>query len=266
MRASESDRAVVCPHSLVVARTLVRTRKANESAGYGHLVHSWKETGRAFDPESGDDWSNGDADLLRRKLFAVGDLLDRGALWPGDRSNHELTFAVHLTADPPQVSWYHRETATCTADEWKAAFGTEFLTGTLDYVGTRDGTPWVDDLKTGRWPVDPARSRQLRSYALAVWASRGCAPEFVCHVSITQWPVYPLDGLPVRTWHVLDTMDLEEHLEDLRYSLAHPEEAVPSDQCAFCDGRVGFPTSAWMQNTWYRAAWGCEKVLAGVAR
>lgn len=265
MRASSSDTAAVCPHSLVAPALLTRRIASKDATTYGHLVHYWKEVG----PDTsnvlpyGKDWSVQDVELLERKLMTIGfTAADHAALWPLG-GIHERTFALDLTADPPTMRWYDDEHPQCTADEWKASFPTEFLTGTLDYVGIKDGLPWVDDLKTGRWPVDPAKSRQLRSYALAVWVGMGCPGDFRCKVSITQWPKYPLDGRPWRTYHVLDAMDLEEHLEDLRYAVTHPDVAIPGDWCTFCDAREPIPGySEWAEHYLYRAYPSCAKGLA----
>lgn len=71
-------------------------------------------------------------------------------------------------------------------------------------------------------------------------------------MSITQWPRYPLDGLPTRTGGELNALDMMEHLDDLRYAVAHPEEARPNptgsmgNPCSFCPNREEIPASGWL--------------------
>jgi hypothetical protein len=61
-------------------------------------------------------------------------------------------------------------------------------------------------------------------------------------VSITQWPKYPLAGKPVRTSYQLSGFDLLEHLEDLRWAMAHPDEVNPDEEaCRFCAAKPNCP-------------------------
>jgi hypothetical protein len=161
--------------------------------------------------------------------------------WP-DPGTHELTFALELDG-LKVLEW--DPSCGVSRDDWKAAFpADEWLTGTIDYLVIGEGWPWLDDLKTGRWRVDPVTSKQLRSYALYPWVLSGCAPDFEIEVSITQWTKYPLSGSPERSWHRLTHLDLMEHLEDLRWAVEHPFEVnAGEEQCRFCECRPFCP--AW---------------------
>ena len=170
---------------------------------------------------------------LDKKLALSG--IEREFYWHG--GDHEVTFAIHL--ETLRVWRYGPDLGG--AKDWKAAFNAEWLTGTIDYLTPRR----VDDLKTGRWPVDPATSRQLRSYALLPWVEAGCPIGWDIEVSVTQWEKYPLHGLPRVSRYDLGGMDLMEHLEDLRWTRDHPAEVNPtSEGCMFCDCKPGCP--AWV--------------------
>src|SRR5690606_5465858 len=137
--------------------------------------------------------------------------IDREEWWPPSQGRHEVTCALHLKERRIEVYRGARE----GSDAWKAQFGPEWLTGTVDWVGRIDGLPWIDDLKTGRWPVEPT-TKQLLSYGLFDYAIDGWRPSYQAARSITQWQKYPIHGHPVRKWGPLMTaLDLEEHLDDL---------------------------------------------------
>lgn len=231
MRASETDRALICPASLVLPRTpRERPEKTKRAANYGTLVHHWKETG-----ETDPTWADPrDTLVLEKKLVLTGLDAQRGALWSG--GEHEVTFEVHLPTGRAARYYGPRE----GADEWKAARGREYLTGTIDYLYDDGG---VDDLKTGAWPVDPAESGQLLSYSLLPWLEAGAPLSWCKPVSITQWPKYTLAGFPVRSYHKAMGFDLMDHLDNLR-SAATSDEVTPSDEgCRFCDCKPECP--AW---------------------
>ena len=123
-------------------------------------------------------------------------------------------------------------------DDWKLRFPADkWLTGTIDYL-RHDR---LDDLKTGRWPVS-VKSKQLRSYAMLPWCEAGCPDDWEFLVSITQWPRYPLTGLPTRTYDQVTGGQMKMHLADLRYLVEHPSETNPTEEgCLFCDCRPGCP-------------------------
>lgn len=222
MRASETDRGVVCPASLFTIKShRDRSENADKAAAFGTLVHFWKETGDPIMPGA----SAKDQVCLEKKLLLSD--IRREDWWVGGQ--HEVTFALNLESLSP-IRYPQR----AGRDEWKAAFPPDkWLTGTIDYLYD-DGNG--DDLKTGRWPVDAHTSRQLKSYALLPWVEAGCPSGWEKAWSITQWERYPLAGLPKRTATMLTSFDLRDHLEDLRWAAAHPDEVNPTEEgCKFCD-------------------------------
>lgn len=234
MRASESDRALICPASLVRPRTAIRSEKANVTAAWGTMVHRWKETG---------DYSSGT--VSERKTFdkkLTASAVDREKLWPtagAGAGSHECTFS--LDVEKMQLRLWSSTGSKFDSDHWKSRHPrNRFLTGSIDWLSTtvRGGValPWVDDLKTGTWPVNPRTSKQLRSYALVPWALADCATDV--WVSITQWPKYRLDCKPKRTWHRLTSAELARHLSKIRWALSNTDIAVPSkDGCMFCPSK-----------------------------
>jgi hypothetical protein len=248
MRSSDSDRAVICSHSLIAPRNLARRKKADSAAGYGTVVHRWKETGEI---DGGPDGRT-----LEKKLLLSG--TDRGILW-SEPGVHEVTFGIRLHETPFAVVYSGERSG---ADAWKASWvGTDCITGTVDWLGNRDGAVWVDDLKTGHWPVDVATSMQLRSYALLPWVEAGCPMDYEVVTSITQWEKYPLSAPPVRTWCTLTGFDLLEHLDRLRWATGS-DEAVIGDHCTFCDAREPHAASGWMQHYQHRAMPCCARGAA----
>lgn len=241
MRASETGRSLICPASLVLPRApRPPSERREKAAAWGTLCHWWKEHGSTEMPGA----SPADVKCLEKKLVLSG--VEREQWWPG--GDHEVTFSISLlTEDPTRGGLSLWRGPRELADQWKKSFDSFHLTGTIDLLdwGDRSTTAWVDDLKTGRWPVDPATSAQLRSYALVPWIAAGCPMAWDGLVSITQWERYPLVGLPVRTYHQLSSLDLMEHLELLRWAAEHPDEVNPDDEaCRFCDCKPLCP--AWV--------------------
>lgn len=241
MRASETGRSIICPASLVLPRApRPVSEKRERAAAWGTLCHHWKETGETDPP-----WADPrDTKCLEKKLVLSG--VEREDWWPVNDSKavHEFTFAIRLNGEP---KIHYLEGDREHADFWKSGFsGPDWLTGTIDWLDACDGQTmaWVDDLKTGHWPVDPATSAQLRSYALVPWLLAGSPMAWEGLVSITQWERYPLSGLPIRTYHSLSALDLMEHLDALRWAAEHPNEINPDDEaCRFCECKPLCP--AW---------------------
>lgn len=226
MRASDSDRGLICPASLVLPKSGERSVNANKAAAWGTTVHSWKENGV----------TNGNK-TLNKKLAATG--IDRARLWPevGDSYGHETTFSIHL--ETLQVRIWTPEGSKYSRDDWKRRHPKRnYLTGSIDWLSTisRKGTkelPWVDDLKTGAWPVYAKKSKQLRSYALVPWILHGCTTDV--WGSITQWPKYRIDGKPKRNWCLYTSKDLLAHLQRIRWANKNTQLAVYSEEgCRFC--------------------------------
>lgn len=230
MRGSEAGRAVICPASLVLPRVpRTPSEKRARAANWGTLVHHWKETGQT-DPSWADPR---DTATLEKKLVLSG--IDRETWWPSGEGRHEVTFALHLYNH--ELRLYDEKLTASTRDTWKLGFGPKWLTGTIDWLGNADPTiGYVDDLKTGAWPVDVKTSAQLRAYSLVPWVAAGCPMAWDGIVSITAWPKYRLDGQPSRTSHWLGALDLLETLEDLRHAEENPQQVTPTDEgCKFCD-------------------------------
>lgn len=225
MRASESDRGLLCPASLVREKTGPRSINADKAANWGTLCHLWKETG---------DTENNKT--LAKKLLRSG--TNRESLWPkaSDSHGHECTFSIHL--ESLQLRVWTPKGSKYPRDHWKRRHPRNtYLTGSIDWLSkvSRKGLPelpWVDDLKTG-YPVIAKRSKQLRSYALVPWVMGDCATDV--WVSITNWPKYPLAGKPKRNWHLLKSADLAAHWQKLKWTINNTHIAKPSDDaCRFC--------------------------------
>lgn len=172
-----------------------------------------------------------DSLLLTKKIEATG--IVRADWWP-DGGYHEVTFAVEVFAEG--LAEYIGDRAG--ADAWKKQFDPRrYLTGTIDYW--RPG--WIDDLKTGRWPVHPS-TRQLLSYALYDWLALGRPDSWECERTITQWPKYPIAKPPVRSHGpLMADLDIREHLDNLRYALTHDDKNPTEEYCRFCDSRSCCP-------------------------
>ncbi len=139
--------------------------------------------------------------------------------------------------------WYHGDKAS--GDTWKAGYyhDRDWITGTTDYSSVSGNTLSIDDLKTGRWPVLAECNPQLRTYAVPFWLEAGAKLTCEVALSITQWPRYPLDGLPVRNWGHDSGLDMELHLQDLVWALDHPQESEASiENCRFCECQNNCPT------------------------
>lgn len=242
----------MCPASLVLPRTVRDSQRATDAADWGTVCHAWVETGFT------------DNRTLLKKIRWSG--IERAKWWP--RGEHEVTYALNLRTLELRKYDGPRE----DANVWKARFygKPEWLTGTIDYRGKYRGRPWVDDLKTGRWPQD-YRKPQLRSYQLFTWVEEGRPKGEVYHRSITHWPMYPLGALPERTGLAdpLTSFDMDLHLDDLRWAVDHPDEVNPEpfdmgpwdpnkpiSVCAFCPCRAD-NGAEWLGNYRYRAAQHC---------
>jgi hypothetical protein len=184
----------------------------------------------------------GEVKTLNKKLALVKP--DRDHWWPKS-GEHEIAFAFNVYTY--ELKWFKGDKAL--GDKWKARFYPfpKWITGTTDWVqnSTNGGvlTVWVDDLKTGKWPVEAAGNYQLMTYGLPFWIKAGMPLDAVIKLSITQWPKYPIPGKPERNWGYCTGLDLALHLQDLRYALEHPEEANPEKElCRFCDSRENCPS------------------------
>lgn len=230
MRSSDSDRALICPASLVRPKTAPRSKNADDAAEWGTLCHYWAETGNA-------NGTTNKHQTLNKKLTTTA--IDREKLWPtGDGSyGHETTFSIHL--ETLQLRIWTPERSKFGRDDWKRRHPRDkYLTGTIDFLSERARgglqlLPWLDDLKTGSWPIVAKYSLQLRSYAIVPWILGDCNTDV--WVSITQWPKYPLGGRPKRNWHLLKSADIARHLQKIRWAVKNTHKAVPNEHaCRFC--------------------------------
>lgn len=208
----------------MLPRVREKSVRATDAADFGTLVHHWKETG-----ESDPAWaSERDIVCLEKKLLGTG--IKREDWWPTGAGRHEVTFAVELYTLRLREYTGPRE----GADEWKKQFSPRWLTGTIDWLATHNARPWIDDLKTGAWPVH-VDTKQLLSYAMYPYAKHAPFPYWT---TITQWPKYPLAGLPRRTGRWASELDMLAHLDDLRWAHEHPTEINPTENgCRFCDSK-----------------------------
>lgn len=207
--------------------------------------------------------------LLGRKLYRSG--VNREELWQPGTGLHEVSFALNLRT----LNIMRYRGARDGADRWKANFarlrnGPDWLTGTVDWVGAINDRPWIDDFKTGKWPVHP-EIKQIVSYGLFLWVEDKRPRRYEIERSVTQWPKYPLEAPPTRTFGgVISTLELEEHLDDLRWAIDHPDEVnpvpigigqwdpnEPLSHCSFCACREPMPGAEWLNNFRYRAAPHC---------
>lgn len=266
MRASESDRALICPASLTLPRHLdaYPRDKTELAAGLGTLTHYWKETGD-WAPE----WaSDGDIQTLSKKLRLSG--VQREQYWRPETGEHEVSFALQLLTLKLELFRGPRD----AADAWKKSFDPlVFLTGTIDWLepATRDTHARVDDLKTGSWQPDHKESKQLRSYLLVPWILVGMPMIWIGVQSMTWWPRYRLDAKPMVRGKKVSAVSLWEHLEDLRWAVTHPDEVnvTPTtydengrfekmSTCIFCPCRELTPQTPWMQHYKHRAMPACH--------
>lgn len=173
---------------------------------------------------------------LEKKLMLSG--IDRDEWWPPGSGEHEVAFALNLYT--LEIKWYRGDKAQ--GDKWKARYYPfpRWITGTADWKGSdKTYLITIDDLKTGRWPVEAKDNKQLMTYALPFWVALGQPLDCLIKLSITQWPMYPLDGQPKRNWGRCTGLDMAQHLIDLQHALEHPDEANPEKElCRFCDSRT----------------------------
>lgn len=218
VRASGTDRALLCPASLVLEKTETPNPKRDKAAAFGTAMHAYWETGKSDD----------DAVIKRVAMSGVR----RRDYWPSS-GEHEVSFAIHL----PTAKAQRYKGKRGGSDAWKKKFGPEYLTGSIDYLGAHLGRPLVSDLKTGSWPVDPRSANQLLSYLLLPWIEEGRPGGAVYYREVVQFPRYPLTGQPERKGpHPVTGVRLLLHLENLRYAVENTDEANPTeDGCRFCD-------------------------------
>lgn len=240
-RASELDRVLACGGSLVLPRSDTRSQRAKTAADWGTYVHTWKETGVVVDDDQGQNRAF--ARRLRSKLKASG--FKREVVWPRE-GRHEVTLAFNVVTrevktPPPRQDAVSGQARVAYIEAWKAAWGDEWVTGTLDYAMEIADFPWVDDLKTGRFAHPKDYEAQQAFYALA-WSIHKYGDILPTRSTITHWPIYPRDGKPVRRGGVFDVAFLKgfhAKLLDLRDRVRHARgggllRLFAGDQCQYC--------------------------------
>lgn len=200
-RASELDRLLACPGSLVLPRTNEKSERAVQAAEWGTLVHKWKETGDIPSGRLGT--------VLKKKLKETN--VSREGLFP--EGVHELPLAYNVVSS--QARALVLPVSESRKDEWKAAHGDEWITGTADFVGLLLDTPWIDDLKTGRLVYYDNYRYQQGFYALA-WILFSEGRLTPVRSTITHWPKYPIPKKPDRFGTVLEVEFFQEMQDRLR--------------------------------------------------
>ena len=128
-----------------------------------------------------------------------------------------------------------------TKDEWKASFDDEWIVGTLDYGQVIFDTPWVDDLKTGRFVTWEDYEKQQTFYC-AAYSLVAMGAVVDTRSTLTHWPRYPVYKKPSRFGYLLEAAELKAFLKSLKefrnQALAQkPSDLVTGEHCRFCPSR-----------------------------
>lgn len=223
---------MACPASAHLLRVI---RPMGEAAGWGTLVHAWKESGV---------WLKAGKDVLRRDQALRDHGQSRAELWPAG-GLHEVSYALNTKA---RVAERFVSADRDEREAWKLGWDSDWLTGTNDWEGEVLGDPWVSDLKTGRFvPDNPWDAWQLKFYA-ACAAILSHADHV--HVSIDHWPRYPADGPLNRVWapepitkdEIFGSVlpQLERKRQEVVASWDRPD-ARPGEHCTYCDAKAVCP-------------------------
>lgn len=239
-RASELPRLLVCAGSGWLPRVLdtLVSESRLESRAWGNYVHKWVETGEVVNPLATDKY----ADLLLRKLQQSGTV--HGEWWPPGQNEIAVAYNVETGQSKAYTSFVEQFGASphMTADEWKASFGDEWITGTADYYGEIMDEPWLDDLKTGRLVTFEDYKAQQLFYAAVLGCLEYGRP-VETRSTLTHWPKYPIAGRPSRFGETFSAQEQTEFLFDLkalRYHILARDESVlnPTEKhCRFCPSR-----------------------------
>lgn len=225
-RASELDRLLACVGAVVLPTSDVRSLGVKNAAEWGNDAHYWVETGEIRT-----------AKLAER--IALSDTR-REDWWPAP-GKHEVAVALNLDTGAAVTK---EDGTKDEKDAWKAAFGPNFIVGTLDYVGSLLDTPWVDDLKTGRQVTWKTYEAQQTFYCLCV--HRAYYPDADCvRSTVTHWPRYPKHGTPKRFGRTISVDALDEfvvRLNNFREAVERARETETADlrggsHCFFCPSK-----------------------------
>lgn len=181
----------------------------------------------------------------------------REEFWPAELGEHEYTFAVRpdgsVIRAPPGLSKEQQ-------DQWKRDRPDDEWTGSSDWVGDSLGRPWVDDLKTGREPSDPA-GPQFHAYGVGLGVVGGVTPQAEegdsvlgprtpgdtrVSLTCTHWPQYPNSNRPDR-YEAETTVDrlrrFQARIEKTRQRVEKLKQLVkrggtppvnPGEHCQWC--------------------------------
>ncbi len=270
-RASSLGRSLHCPASAVLPGPdggEVLSWETQEAADWGTMVHHWKATGEilAMTP-----WARHHSffEEVLSRTFTDPEAARR-ILWPPG-GEHEVAVAVRCDGEkrPEHCVRFKRDGTTVEKEAWKAAFGPEWATGTMDYRLRVDGAVTIDDLKTGvgRYNPDtgarestPPGSEQHGLYVLADWLVHGRS-NTASRTTTTHWPRPRIPSTnrrrsltalppPTRLGHGWLYQDLDNFHNQLimGYELTgiarlSPEAfAVVGDDCRFCPALVNCPS------------------------
>lgn len=136
---------------------------------------------------------------------------------------------------------YVAENETLDKDAWKAAFNDEWIVGTLDYGQVIFDTPWVDDLKTGRFVTWEDYAAQQTFYC-GVYSLLAVGSIVDTRSTLTHWPRYPVGKRPNRFGYLIEEAELKGFLKSLlefrNQALAQrPSSLVTGEHCRFCPSR-----------------------------
>ncbi len=216
----------------------IKSEAASVAADWGTMVHHWAETGEIHSPRENLP------PLFRKKLEQSG--VRREQWWP-EGMTHETALAVNPLREYRQKADGDRG----AKEEWKAAFGDDWCTGTGDGHMQMFDVLWLDDLKTGKNVTFQEYEQQLKFYALGL--SRVLEYRGPVHATLTWWPRYPVVSQPSRFGRVIEQDELavfEKQLVQLRDTIlwARAGEIDIRDylkpgeaQCLWCPARQGCP-------------------------
>lgn len=238
-RASSLDRVIACPASAVLpVGKDERSEAAKTAADWGTLMHHYMAYGQVPNHP------------LQSKVLARAAYLRRQVLWPQD-GIFERAFSLNVETWEVLTEDDLVPGDPATTADWKAVQPWECITGSADYCGNLLGTPWVDDLKTGRSPADPGEPQTL-FYGLCLWLLNGKPDEGVV-ASITAFPRYPLVSAPVRKFKELSVEALTEFQAVLTLTFSEvnryksklvqlgKRDVTPGGQCVFCPSKSNCP-------------------------
>lgn len=223
--ASRLDRGALCPASTVLPET---KSESGKGAQWGTAAHEFMETGQIPKGPETPAWvTKGLAD----KVICSG--FDRAKWYPPGAHEVQAYLDGPNFEDVSIVPGGH--------DDWPERESS--IRVKIDYVGVHEGKPWVEDLKTGRFPVPPS-ALQVAAAALLVAQLVGSK---AAYGTVLHWPRYPKAAPPVRSkFYLYDEAALEATREQLLLARARALQpnppAIPGEeQCRWCNCLAACP-------------------------